>query len=115
MKYTVSRINVQILEEKIISFMFFELNILDYHHCNSKSTPSGCTIEHDSIPVEWVLPACQPYMFRWPPLDVSTGGVGSQMDKIEQVFIDDCKVSVGCALMSGGGGRVPILMSEGRE
>ena len=26
----------------------------------------------DSIPVKCVLPACQPYVFWWPPLDVST-------------------------------------------
>ena len=30
----------------------------------------------DSIPVGYVPPACQPYMFRWPPLDVSASGVG---------------------------------------
>ena len=28
----------------------------------------------DSIPVGCVPPTCQLYVFRWPPLDVSTGG-----------------------------------------
>ena len=28
----------------------------------------------ESIPVGCVPPACQPYMFWWPPLGVSSGG-----------------------------------------
>ena len=30
--------------------------------------------KQDSTPVGCVPPACQPYVFRWPPLGVSTGG-----------------------------------------
>ena len=63
-------------------------------------------------------------MFRWPPLDVSTGGVGvgPQVNKFEQVASDDHQMSVaglrvGCkfpGLMSGGGVRSPGLMSGER-
>ena len=33
-----------------------------------------CAIQQNSIPVGCVLPAYQPYVFRWRPLDVSTVG-----------------------------------------
>ena len=51
--------------------------------------------QQESIPVGCVLPACQPYVFRWPPLGVSNvmGVVGNQMDKFEQVSGDDHQMS----------------------
>ena len=52
--------------------------------------------KQDSIPVGCVPPACQPYVFWWPPLDVSkgAGGVGHQVDKFEQVSSDGHQMSV---------------------
>ena len=35
----------------------------------------------ECIPVGCILSACQPYMFRWPPLDVSTGWGGGEVLK----------------------------------
>ena len=53
-----------------------------------------------------VPPACQPYVFHWPPLGVSTvqdgGGVGPHVIKFEQVSSDDHHLSVeGVGPMSG--------------
>ena len=68
--------------------------------------------EQDSIPVGCTPPACQPYMFRWPLLDVSTGGsaeVGPQVNKFEQVSSDDHQMSVA----GEDGGRSPRMMWGG--
>ena len=35
---------------------------------------SGYSCKQESIPVECIPPACQPYVFWWPPLGVSTSG-----------------------------------------
>ena len=48
----------------------------------------------DSIPAGYVAPACRTYMLRWPPLDVSIGGVGGRgmgpsVNKFGQVSSDD--------------------------
>ena len=52
-------------------------------------------MQQESIPVGCILPACQPYVFRWPPLGVSTGGRS-------HVSSDDHKMSVvGAGAMSG--------------
>ena len=38
----------------------------------------------DSISVEYIPPDCQPYLFRWLPLGVSTSaGIGPQVNKFE--------------------------------
>ena len=52
--------------------------------------------KQDSILVGCVQLACQPYVFRWPSLDVSTMGwkVGPQVNKFEQVTSDDHQMSV---------------------
>ena len=57
--------------------------------------------KQDSIPVECVPPTCKLYVFWWPPQGVSTmqGGVGTQMNKFEQVSSDDHQMS-----MAGGKG-----------
>ena len=38
--------------------------------------------QQDSIPAECVPPAWQPYVFRWPRLDVSTGGGRSSSEQV---------------------------------
>ena len=66
--------------------------------------------KQDSIPVGCAPSACQPYVFLWPPLDVSTSrGLGPQVDKFEQVFSDDHQMSV-----VGEVGRYPGSMSGER-
>ena len=55
------------------------------------------TVSHVNtlIPVGCIPPACQPYMFWWLPLGISTGGwVCPQMNKLEQVSSDDHQMSV---------------------
>ena len=56
------------------------------------------SLTQDSTPVGCIPPACQPYVFQWPPLDVSTGGrgggLGPQVNKFEQVSNDDHQMSV---------------------
>ena len=50
----------------------------------------------DSIPVGCIPPPCQPYVFQWPPLDVSTceGWVGPQVNNFEQSSSDNHQMSV---------------------
>ena len=68
----------------------------------------------DSLAVGCVLPACQPYLFWWPPQDVSTGGLGSQMNKFNHapsVLLPDVSSRRGdrsSGLMSRGQGTLPI-------
>ena len=61
-------------------------------------------MKQDGIPIGCVPPACQPYVFQCPPLDISTPGgggeLGPQVNKFEQVYNDDHQMSV-----AGGGGR----------
>ena len=73
-----------------------------------------------SIPVGRILPICQPYIFWWPPLNVSTSEVGRSSS--EQVWTGlqwwppDVSTRGGKSrdLMSGGGrSRSPGLMSRG--
>ena len=54
--------------------------------------------KQDKIIIGCVLPASYPYVFQWPPLDVSGGG--PQVNKFEQVSSDDHQMSL------AGGGRV---------
>ena len=49
--------------------------------------------KQESIPVGFVPPTCQLYVFQWLPLDVSMG-VCPQMNKFEQVSSDDHQMSV---------------------
>ena len=50
------------------------------------------------------------YVFRWPPLDVSTiGGLGPQVNKFEHVSSDDHQMSV----VGGGRARYPGSRSRG--
>ena len=58
-----------------------------------------CTLwtfkQQDSIPVGCVPPTCQPYVFHWLPLYVTTGWeLGPQVNKYEQVSSDDHQMSV---------------------
>ena len=57
------------------------------------------------------------FVFRSPPLDVSTmgrgWGVGPQVNKFEQVSSDDHQMSV-AGDRSGEGARSPGLMSRGK-
>ena len=41
-------------------------------------------LEQESIPVGCILPACQPYVFQWPPVDASSSGEGGRASS-EQV------------------------------
>ena len=52
--------------------------------------------KQDSIPVECVPPTCKLYVFWWPSQGVSTieGGVGTQMNKFEQVSSDEHQMSM---------------------
>ena len=66
--------------------------------------------QQESISAGCVPPACQLYVFLWPSLDVSTGGVGDEVNKFEQVSSDDHQMSLmgGCPRgrvgpRSGGG------------
>ena len=68
----------------------------------------GGNKQQESIPVGCILPACQPYVFWWPPLDVRTGeGVGPQENKFEPLSSDDHHMPV-------AGEKVRCLVSGGR-
>ena len=53
-------------------------------------------VKQENIPVGCVPPTYQPYMFRRPQLDVSTGGErgGAQVNNCEQVTSDDHQMSI---------------------
>ena len=49
----------------------------------------------ESVPVGYVPPACQSYMFWWPPLGISTGVVvGIPVNKFKQVSSDNHQMLV---------------------
>ena len=72
--------------------------------CENVTFEGQNNLEQDSIPVGCVPLACQPYMFQWPVLDVSTKvEVCPQVNKFEQISSDAYQMSVageGVGLMS---------------
>ena len=80
-------------------------------------------IEQESIALGCILSICQPYIFRWPPVGVSTDGEGGRSSS-EQVWTgfkwwppDVSRVgphpSLGHHQMSAVGGPTPLDMGPG--